>query len=68
MKRPATVGGHTVPAATGRCARCHAPIGEPRAGSIALTQEKNNHWVHRLVCRDADGCHARRSRAGENPG
>lgn len=68
MKRPAQLGGHTVPASTGKCALCGEGIGEPRAGSIMLLQQSEHRWKHRLVCRNADQCAARRLRQqGETP-
>ena len=66
MNRPILPRGKNLPAATGRCALCGLPLGDPREGSIRLLYEPGArpHSVFKLCCRAEAQCLARRKEKG----
>lgn len=62
MKRPATIGGHTLPKTTGRCTLCGERISEPQEGAMRLIYPLYHEGAprFRLCCSDDQACRQRR--------
>ncbi len=61
MKRPPTIGGRRLPKAAGRCALCHAALGDPRDSAVTLVYPTGGRGnaAFKTVCLAREGCQRR---------